>query len=374
MSYTLHKNITTVNRTVMTNKTNRYIVIHYTGNTTDTAKNNAAYFKSVNRNASAHYFVDKTTVYQVVEEKDAAWSVGVNYGSDNLFHTVKNSNSINIEMCSDHGAIADDTFNNTVELTKSLMKKYSIPAANVYRHYDICSKKCPGWTGWVGTDETLWKKFKTAIDSSLTTSTTSELYRVRRTWTDASSQIGAFASLSNAMTACKEGYSVFDNNGNVVYAKASTIDKKTTPSKVLTKVTYTSHRIVDNKWGNEIVGYNTTNSMGYSGVIGKSIDKITIKVNKGTITYMAHRTDGKWGSEITAYSTTDANKYAGSTGKPIDAIALKATGITGTLKYRVHTKSDNKWWGWITGYSKTNSAQYAGVFGKEIDAVQIGIE
>ncbi len=141
-----------------------------------------------------------------------------------------------------------------------------------------------------------------------------------------------------------------------------------------TKITYISHRITDNKWGNEIVGYNNTNSMGYSGVFGKSIDKVTIKLSQGTITYTAHRTDGKWGGEITGYSTTDTTKYAGSTNKPIDAIAIKANGIVGTLKYRVHTKADNKWWGWITGYSKTNSAQYAGVFGKEIDAIQIGIE
>lgn len=145
-------------------------------------------------------------------------------------------------------------------------------------------------------------------------------------------------------------------------------------STTKTKVTYTSHRISDNKWGSEITGYNTSNSMGYSGVLGKSIDKVTIKLSQGTITYTAHRTDGKWGGEITGYSTTDTNKYAGSSNKPIDAIAIKASGIVGTLKYRVHRKADNKWGNWITGYSKTNSNQYAGVLGKEIDAIQIGIE
>lgn len=117
MPYTFYKEITTVNRTVMNNKKNTYIVIHYTGNRTDSAKNNAAYFKSVNRKASAHYFVDKTSVYQVVEDKDASWAVGVNYGS------------------------------------------------HVYRHYDICSKLCPGWTGWVGSDVSLWNKLKSSISA-----------------------------------------------------------------------------------------------------------------------------------------------------------------------------------------------------------------
>lgn len=57
MSYTLVKNLTTVNYT-KGNSGRKYIVIHYTGNETDTAKANSSYFKSINRGASAHYFVD----------------------------------------------------------------------------------------------------------------------------------------------------------------------------------------------------------------------------------------------------------------------------------------------------------------------------
>lgn len=42
-------------------------------------------------------------------------------------------------------------------------------------------------------------------------------YRVRKTWEDVKSQIGAFSNLENAKKACKEGYSVFDIEGNVIY-------------------------------------------------------------------------------------------------------------------------------------------------------------
>lgn len=49
------------------------------------------------------------------------------------------------------------------------------------------------------------------------TPTTDTLYRVRKSWADSKSQIGAYKSLENAKKNCKEGYSVFDNNGNVVY-------------------------------------------------------------------------------------------------------------------------------------------------------------
>lgn len=46
---------------------------------------------------------------------------------------------------------------------------------------------------------------------------TKQLYRVRKTWADSTSQIGAYSSLDNAKKVCKAGYYVFDSNGNVVY-------------------------------------------------------------------------------------------------------------------------------------------------------------
>ena len=46
-----------------------------------------------------------------------------------------------------------------------------------------------------------------------------QLYRIRLTWEDAASQIGAFESLTNAINATPEGYSVFDGQGNVVFTR-----------------------------------------------------------------------------------------------------------------------------------------------------------
>lgn len=167
MSYQLIKNLTAVNYTRGNNRQIKYIVLHYTGNSTDTAKNNANYFKSVNRGASAHYFVDESTIYQIVEDANISWAVGKNYGTHNLFGVVTNANSINIEMCSSGGRIADATFNNAAALTKSLMSKYGVPASNVYRHYDVCSKQCPGWPGWGTTKNdtgALWTSFKNLLN------------------------------------------------------------------------------------------------------------------------------------------------------------------------------------------------------------------
>ena len=43
------------------------------------------------------------------------------------------------------------------------------------------------------------------------------LYRVRKSWKDAKSQIGAYSSLANAKKVCKKGYTVYDKNGKAVY-------------------------------------------------------------------------------------------------------------------------------------------------------------
>lgn len=156
------KDLTTVNYT-KGNAGRKWIVIHYTGNNTDTAKANANYFKNVNRGASAHYFVDENSIYQVVSDDDTAWAVGRNYGHNNLFGQCTNANSISIEMCSTNGRIATKTLDNTVDLTVYLMKKYNIPSDHVVRHYDVCSKWCPGWSGWIPPDESIWKHFKSQI-------------------------------------------------------------------------------------------------------------------------------------------------------------------------------------------------------------------
>lgn len=167
MAYKLIRNLTKVNYT-RDNNGRKYIVIHYTGNRTDTAMANSNYFKNTNRGASAHYFVDAENVVQVVSDSDTSWAVGRNYGSNNLFGRCTNSNSISIEMCSTYGKISDGTYRNTVELTKTLMKKYNIDAAHVVRHWDVCSKSCPGWTGWGanGCDASIWNQFKKDIVSA----------------------------------------------------------------------------------------------------------------------------------------------------------------------------------------------------------------
>lgn len=122
----------------------KYIVIHYTAGTNDTAKNNGVYFSSAGRKASAHYFVDDNEVIRTVEDGDSAWHCGA---KTYTHPECRNSNSIGIEMCSKLSggvySISDETVRRTVELTKVLMEKYHIPAENVIRHFDVTGKRCP---------------------------------------------------------------------------------------------------------------------------------------------------------------------------------------------------------------------------------------
>lgn len=62
------------------------------------------------------------------------------------------------------------------------------------------------------------------------------LYRVRKSWKDAKSQLGAYKSLENAKAECAKhkGYSVFDENGKVLYT-TPTPAKTTNADKIIAK-------------------------------------------------------------------------------------------------------------------------------------------
>ena len=121
-----------------------YIVIHYTGNKGDTARNNCVYFSGPNRNASAHYFVDENGYEQSVNDNEVAWSVGVLHNRTYATYWGKctNANSINIEMCNSVTR-NDKVEDQTVILVRQLMKKYNISKDHVVRHFDVCGKDCP---------------------------------------------------------------------------------------------------------------------------------------------------------------------------------------------------------------------------------------
>ena len=147
----------------------RYIVMHYTANNGDTAKNNCDYYHRVGGlQASAHYFVDEHGAMQSVREGDTAWHCGARA----YWHPeCRNANSIGIEMCSRKRAdgsyyIKPETVANAAALAREIMQRYGIDTEHVVRHYDVTGKRCP--MPWVD-DPAQWTAFLAMLTPQNTT-------------------------------------------------------------------------------------------------------------------------------------------------------------------------------------------------------------
>lgn len=162
-----------------------YIYIHYVG-ALGTAKDNVVYYSTDHVvKASADFYVSQNGdiwQYNMDPVNRYCWAVGGGKQSPDggkYYGKATNANGVSIEMCvksTDGKApanpndkrwyITPETFKNTVELTKYLMKLYNVPASRVIRHFDVNGKYCPGIVGWnyPSGSEAEWNKFKKAID------------------------------------------------------------------------------------------------------------------------------------------------------------------------------------------------------------------
>lgn len=144
----------------------KYIVIHYTGNTNDTAKNNAVYFAERNqRDAGAHFFVGaKGVVYKSVNMNRTAWSVGGLYstknGAGSYYQKCTNANSVSIELCDCTKTYTDKQAKAVKKLIKYI-QKYCPNAKTIIRHWDVNGKQCPA--PMAGKNNKMWKEFKKKI-------------------------------------------------------------------------------------------------------------------------------------------------------------------------------------------------------------------
>lgn len=125
-------------------------------------------------------------------------------------------------------------------------------------HRWFANKSCPGNWLYARLGDLATKV--TALLGGTTTapeSTTSTLYRVRKTWSDSKTQKGAFKVLSNAKKCADDnaGYSVFDEKGNVVYTGKNTVVKKT--------VTELAKEVIAGKQGNGQDRKNRLTAAGY---------------------------------------------------------------------------------------------------------------
>lgn len=167
----------------------RYLVYHYTGNDGDKAANNAKYFQNNIVKASAHYFVDDTTVWRSVPDLKVAWSVGGSKyanadktGGGTMYGVITNTNSLSIEMCDTirNGVYqaSEATLANAAALGRALMEKYDIPIENVYRHFDVTGKHCPSYL----VNAQKWAEFKKRLEVKIMDNTSSPAHKEGVEW------------------------------------------------------------------------------------------------------------------------------------------------------------------------------------------------
>ena len=226
----------------------------------------SAFIKNWNSSAAStcvHGFIDGNdgTVYQTLPWDHRGWHCG---GNGNNTH-------IGVEMCepacitytagasfkcSDYNtarAVAKRTYDSAVELFAMLCKRFALDPLGDGVIVSHCEGKKRGIASNHGDPEHLWSQldmglsmdtFRAAVSKAMAIDTTpvpdvlENIYRVRKTWGDKASQIGAYKLLENAKAAAdkEEGHAVFDADGNIVYS----------PSKAV--ITYTV-KSGDTLWG-----------------------------------------------------------------------------------------------------------------------------
>lgn len=203
--------------------------------------------------ASCNYGIGKDgRVCLIVDEDNRSWCTSSNSNDQR---------AITIECASDSNhpyAFTDACYNKLIDLTIDICKRYgktklvwinNKEQALAYEtknnelqitvHRWFANKECPG--DWL---MSRMDDYVNKVNSKLTSEVKpvahveKRYYRVRKSWTDSKSQIGAYINLDNAKKICKTGYSVYDWNGNEVYSnKNNNITATTSCSPYKVKVT-----------------------------------------------------------------------------------------------------------------------------------------
>lgn len=363
------------------------VTIHNTGainvasNTTPAEQYTRATMNGNMNTVRVHFYVDDTCAWQNLPLTLSGWHAADGSGNGNRrtisFEVIGNSakaeaNAVKLAayFLKKYGKTVDNgLFTHTHWLNVRDGKKGTIDYLNTARN---SYKMCPIYI------LPHWQTFKTNVKNELArlggntaavattpvvtqapvNNVTPVLFRIRKSWNDEKSQIGAYSSLENAKKAWKEGYFIYDSNGKQVYPENSNV---IVPAQDI-NVTY---RVFARKrWLPEV-----NNLEDYAGIKGYPISCVAIKSNKGTLRYRVHQQGSKWMNWITKYDISDLIKgCAGIPNIKIDAIQIELKDLDGyDVRYRVANQGRD-YLPWVIGTS-----DYAGIFGKTFDRLQIEI-
>lgn len=237
------------------------IQIHTIGTAQGTAKAVVDYWNSSFVSAATTYICDADVAgraYQMLPEEYYSWADG-GYGNRNLI-TIEIAESDWMRYISGASyTVTNDKlfkqdilrgYDTAVLLCADICKRYGWnPTKKLPSGLYLISSHNEGRMAGLSTSHVdpshVWPKFglsmdtfrravKNALSGKLTTVTNDEYesvsyYRVRKSWKDVNSQLGAYTILANAKAACLNGYSVFDDKGKAVYTnKTATATTKGT--------------------------------------------------------------------------------------------------------------------------------------------------
>lgn len=330
------------------------ICIHNTANDASAA-NEISYMQRNNNEVSFHIAIDDKEAIQGIPFNRNAWAAGDGNGQGNRKY-------IHVEICysKSGGPKFEAAEKRTAKEIVAILKQYKWGIDRVKKHQDFSGKYCPHRTLDMG-----WQRFLNMIQDELngTSQSSNELYRVRKTWTDAASQLGAYSVLDNAKNACKNGYSVFDSNGNCVYSNGGTkpSQPEPTPPQNPSKKKIDSFIKVD--------GYSWVKNLDdYAGVFGVPVKNFYAYPSEGEILFRVSQVNRDYYPWVQNYKTSTGRYDFAGNGQPIDRVQMKLRGLEGCrIKYRVHLLGGN-WLPWV--YDDTD---YAGIQGKAIDAIEVEI-
>lgn len=197
------------------------IAIHHTAGVL-TAAGIGSVFKSRNRQASCNYGVGSDgKIVLVVDECNRAWTTSSAW-CDNRAVTIETSNC----QYGGNWPVSDFILDRLIDLVTDICRRNNIYPCTytggtdgvLQKHEWYAQTTCPG--------PYLGSKFsyianevnKRLRNKNYSSKTVSDLYRVRKSWTEAKSQKGAFKNLESAKKlAKKHNYKVYNKNGNQVY-------------------------------------------------------------------------------------------------------------------------------------------------------------
>ena len=184
------------------------------------------------KDVRVHYYVDNTCAWQNLPHSLSGWHAADGSGNGN-----RRTIAIECIMSSAYNVTDKKSEDNCARLAAALLKKYNLDINHLFTHTHWLNVR-DGKSGTVDYLNTAknpyktcplyilphWSAFKAKVQKYLTDAkpTVKNIYRIRKSWTDAKSQIGAYSSLENAKKACKTGYSVFDANGVNIYTSKTT--------------------------------------------------------------------------------------------------------------------------------------------------------